>query len=84
MYVLATGTFNDREKLGPSLESEVTKIHELRDRGLTLGAYRRADDSGAEFLLDVTSEQEARELINQLPFARAGVLSFTYAELLEL
>ncbi len=30
------------------------------------------------------SEQEARELINQLPFAKAGVLSFTYAELLEL
>jgi len=37
-----------------------------------------------EILLNVGSEQEAREQVSQLPFAKGGVLSFTYAELLEL
>jgi hypothetical protein len=84
MYVLASGTFTERGKLAPLLTDEVAKVHELRDRGIIPGPYRRADGSGVELILDVSSVEDAREHLSQLPFAKAGLLSFDFTELVEL
>ncbi len=62
MYVLASGTITNHGKLGPLVGSEVAKVHELRDRGIILGAYRRADGSGFELLLGVASVEDASVL----------------------
>jgi muconolactone delta-isomerase len=84
MYVLASGTFTERDKLAPLLTDEVAKVHELRDRGIIPRPYRRADGSGVELLLDVSSVEDAREQLSQLPFAKAGLLGFDFTELVEL
>ena len=32
MYVLASGTFTERDKLAPLLTNEIAKVHQLSDR----------------------------------------------------
>ena len=34
MYVLASGTFTERDKLAPLLTDEIANVHQLRDRGI--------------------------------------------------
>ena len=84
MYVLASGTFTERDKLAPHLTDEIAKVHQLRDRGIIPRPYRRADGSGVELLLDVSSFEDAREQLSQLPLAKAGLLAFDFTELVEL
>jgi hypothetical protein len=84
MYVLASGTFTERDKLAPLLTDEIAKVHQLRDRGIIPRPYRRADGSGVELLLDVSSVEDAREQLSQLPLAKAGLLDFDFTELVEL
>jgi hypothetical protein len=45
MYVLASGTFTERDKLAPLLTDEIATVHQLRDRGIIPRPYRRADGS---------------------------------------
>ena len=39
MYVLASGTFTERDKLAPLLTDEIAKVHQLRDRGIIPRPY---------------------------------------------
>ena len=64
MYVLASGTFTERDKLAPLLTDEIAKVRQLRDRGIIPRPYRRADGSGVELLLDVSSVEDAREQLS--------------------
>jgi hypothetical protein len=81
MNLLALGTFHDRSKLGPLLKSETEQVHALRDQGFVLAGYRRVDSTGAVLILKVDTLQQAKELLAQLPFAKAGLLTFEFVEI---
>jgi hypothetical protein len=81
MYVLASGKFPDSSKLGPLLTAEVKKLHALRDEGIVKGAYRHADHSGVELILESESVETAKARLADLPFSEAGLITFRYSEI---
>lgn len=80
MYVIATGTFTQPGKLAPLLADEVNRVHELRDEGIIATPYLRADKTGVVLILDVHGIEEGRDRLADLPFAKAGLVRFEFAE----
>jgi hypothetical protein len=84
MYFLATGVFTDRSKLGPLLQAERDKLHELQREGVVPSAYYRPDGGGVVLILQVPNVEEAHRRMGELPFAKVGLLVFEFAELVPL
>jgi uncharacterized protein YciI len=84
MYLLATGKFIDRSKIEALLKDEIEKVHALEHEGVVLSAYRRSDGEGVVLMLQVNSVEQARACTGELPFAKNGVLTFEFAEILPL
>lgn len=78
--MIATGTFTDPGKLAPLLADEVKRVHELRDEGIIAAPYLRAGKTGVVLILDVPGIDDGRERLAHLPFAKAGLLRFEFAE----
>jgi hypothetical protein len=84
MYVLASGTFTERDKLAPLLTDEIAKVHQLRDRGIIPRPYRASRRLRRRTATRRLSVEDAREQLSQLPLAKAGLLGFDFTELVEL
>jgi uncharacterized protein YciI len=84
MFVLAVGAFGDPQKVASLAKAEIAKVHKLQREGVIIGAYRRADGAGAILILKTDNLQAAQEAASELPLAKAGLLTFDFAELLPL
>jgi uncharacterized protein YciI len=84
MFVLVVSAFGDPQKVAPLVKAEIEKVHELQREGVVIGAYRRADGAGVIMILKTDNLQAAQEAASQLPLAKAGLLTFDFAELLPL
>ena len=84
MYVLATGKFIDRSKIGALVKAEMEKVRALEREGVLLSAYRRSDGEGVVVTWQVDSVDQARAHTSELPFAKNGVLAFEFAEIAPL
>jgi len=53
---------------------EAQRVRELYSEGLVRQVWHRADRPGACLLWEAASEQQVRDMLNTLPFARAEML----------
>jgi hypothetical protein len=84
MYFLATGVFTDRSKLGPLLQAERDKLHELQREGVVPSAYYRPDGGGVVLIVQVPNVEDAHRRMGELPFVKVGLLVFEFVELIPL
>jgi muconolactone delta-isomerase len=59
------------------VEEEIQRARVLYAQGFIRQIWHRSDIPGACIVAEADSEQHARELINTLPMARAGMLEIT-------
>lgn len=77
--ILAIGRLTPKAKITdiePILAREVPATLELYLAGKISDWYAMQDQSGVVFLLNVTSTEEARMLLDDLPLGRAGLMTF--------
>ena len=82
--VLATLTINPgvtREQIQPIMQTEVRETVELYLDGRIQQWYSRGDGKGVVFLLDCSTVEEAKAILEKLPLARAKVVTFEYMPL---
>lgn len=77
--VLAVGTLTAKATpatLAPVLEREVPATLSLYLQGKIDDWYAKQDQTGVVFILNVTSVEEARALLEPLPLGQAGMMTF--------
>jgi hypothetical protein len=84
MYILATGTLTQPGQIGPHQQEETRVLNELRKQGIVKEAFRKAAGHGVISILQASSLEEAQEHMGRLPFVALGLMTFEYAELIEL
>jgi hypothetical protein len=65
----------------PLLPAETARVQELIAAGTAEQAYVRADHTGAYLVLNTPDLAAAKEVMQTLPMAQAGLLEFTFVEL---
>jgi hypothetical protein len=76
-----TETFTP-EHFAAKFEAEVARAKELYKEQFTRQIWHRADGSGACQIVEGPNEQFVVDMINTLPFARAGMLDITIVALM--
>jgi hypothetical protein len=82
--ILAIGQFTSApsvDQLKAHLPSEVPQTIRLYLDGKIAQWYARQDRPGVVFLLNVTSVEEARALLDALPLGQAGLMTFEFIPL---
>lgn len=80
--MLAIGEVTNASALTPELRGqEVRATVNLYLTGKVDQWYIRGDGKGTVFLMSVTSEDEAKGLLEKLPMSQAGARKFTYLPL---
>jgi len=77
--VLAVGNLTSKatpEALPAVLAREVPATLELYLAGKIVGWYARPDQTGVVFILDVTTVEAAKALLDPLPLGQAGMMTF--------
>ncbi len=64
------------EEFAPHLEAEARHALGLYAEEKIREIYSRADGKGAVVVIEAADENEAREILNGLPLAKLGMLSF--------
>jgi uncharacterized protein YciI len=82
--VLTTGTLTQPGQIGPHQQEETRVLNELREQGLVKEAFRMAAGPGVIGILQAASLEEARVHMGRRPFVALGLMTFEYAELIEL
>jgi muconolactone delta-isomerase len=59
------------------VEAEVERARELYKEGLIRQIWHRGDTPGACLLWEADTERDVREMLDTLPFARAGMLDIS-------
>ena len=70
-----------REAVGPLMQKEVRDTVQLYLSGKLDQWYVRKDQNGVVFLLNVTTVEEARSLLENLPLSQAKLLQFDFIPL---
>jgi hypothetical protein len=83
MYFFATGTITHPDHIGEHMEAETRVLNELRDEGLVLDAFRKTTGGVVSFL-EAESLEEAKAGMGRLPFVALGLMTFDYAEVVQL
>ncbi len=65
-----------QEDFLPHMEEESDHALQLYKEGFIRELYGRTDGKGALLVVEAVSEEEALKLVNTLPFAKLGFLSF--------
>ena len=60
----------------PHLEAEAARSIKLYAEGRVRELYNRSDGKGAVLVLEAENEQEAERLLDSLPLAKLGMLTF--------
>ena len=75
MYLHATGTIPDLDKLEPHLPEEQRVLAELHAEGVVKSLFRVSDRPGAVYLIvEADDAEEARRQVGRLPLVSHGLL----------
>jgi uncharacterized protein YciI len=75
MYLHATGTIPDLDKLEPHLPEETRVLAELHAEGVVKSLFRVSDRPGAVYLIvEADDAEEARRQVGRLPLVSQGLL----------
>jgi hypothetical protein len=69
------------EKIQPQLEAETRQAWKLYREGTIREMYDRQDRMGIVFMLECDSVDEAREVLDELPFVREELIDFEFIPL---
>ena len=79
MYLHATGTIPDLDKLEPHLPEETRVLAELHAEGVVKSLFRLSDRPGVYLIVEADDvEEEARRQVGCLPFVSHGLLLFEF------
>ena len=78
MYVHATGTIPDLDKLEPYLPEETRVLAELHAEGVVKNLYRLSDRPGVYLIVEADDVEEARRQVGRLPLVSHGLLLFEF------
>ena len=79
MYLHATGTFTDFDKIGPYWEEEKRVTAELKAEGVFKNVYRRVSDGPGVFvIMEADDVDDAHTQTGRLPFVANGLLKFEF------
>ena len=79
MKVIAIAHRSDKhspEDFAPHLEAESNHALKLFAEETVRELYSRADGNGAVLILEAENEEKAKEILDGLPLARVGMLTF--------
>ena len=74
MYLHATGTIPDLEKLEPYWPEETRVLAELHAEGVVKSLFRLSDRPGVHLIVEADDLEEARRQVGRLPFVSHGLL----------
>jgi muconolactone delta-isomerase len=78
MYIHATGTITDLEKVQPYLPEETKVIAELQAEGVVKNLYRLPDQPKVYLIVEADDVDEARRQVGRMPLVSHGLLSFEF------
>jgi muconolactone delta-isomerase len=84
MFVHATGTIPDPDKLGPHLEEETRVVATLHSEGLLHNVFRVVEHPGVYMIIEADDVEDARKQLGRLPFVQNGLLLLEFQEVEKL
>ena len=75
MYVHATGTIPDLDKLEPYRPEETRVLAELHAEGVVKNLFRLSDRPGVYLIVEADDVEEARRQVGRLPSSATGCSS---------
>ena len=78
MYLHATGTIPDLDKLEPHLPEETRVLAELHAEGVVKSLFRLSDRPGCTSSSRPTTWRRPRTQVGRLPYVRHGLLLFEF------
>ena len=78
MYLHATGTISDIDKLGPLWDAENRVLAELHAEGVVKSLFRLADRPAVYMIIEADDADDARKQVGRLPFVSNGHLLFEF------
>src|SRR5258708_17008261 len=78
MYVHATGTIPDLDKLEPYWPEEARVLAELHAEGVVKNLFRLSDRPGVYLIIEADDVEEARRHVGRLPFVSHALLLFEF------
>jgi len=78
MYVHATGTIPDLDKLAPYWDEETRVLAELQAEGVVKNLFRLSDRPAVYMILEANDVEDARKQVGRLPFVSNGLLLFEF------
>jgi uncharacterized protein YciI len=78
MYLHATGTIPDLDKLEPYWPEETRVLAELHAEGVVKSLFRLSDRPGVYLIVEADDVEEARRQVGRLPFVSHGLLLFEF------
>jgi hypothetical protein len=76
MYLHATGTVPDIDKLAPYWDVETRILAELHAEGVVKDVFRLTDRPGVYLIVEANDVEDARKQLGRLPFVSNGLLFF--------
>ena len=82
MYLHATGTFTDFDKVGPYFEEEMRVTAQLKSEGIIKSLYRRVSGGPGVFaVMEANDLEDANKQVGRLPFVANGLLEWHFVEI---
>jgi uncharacterized protein YciI len=78
MYLHATGTIPDLDKLEPYRPEETWVLAELHAEGVVKNLFRLSDRPGVYLIVEADDVEEARRQVGRLPYVSHGLLLFEF------
>ena len=78
MYLHATGTIPDLDKLAPYWPEESRVLTKLHAEGVVKNLYRLSDRPGVYLIVEADDVEEARRQVGRPPFVSHGLLIFEF------
>ena len=74
MFVHATGSISDIDKLGPYWDEENRVLAELYAEGVVKSLFRLTDRPAVFMIVEADDVEDARSQVGRLPFVSSGLL----------
>jgi len=85
VYLHATGTFTDFDKVGPYFEEEMRVTAQLKSEGIIKSLYRRVSDGPGVFaVMEANDLEDANKQVGRLPFVAKGLLEWHFVEIVQM
>jgi muconolactone delta-isomerase len=78
MYLHATGTIPDIDKLAPYWDEETRILAELQAEGVVKDLFRLNDRPAVYIIVEANDVEDARKQVGRLPFVSNGLIFFEF------